>query len=265
MANGRKGGRTTPDPISFGPKRIAEAEGRQGMRTTPIVVIPGRFSAAASALRSRALVTARALSEAVLRAGGEPVTVHPWAPDGRISAEEVGRRLAFADAVLLPGGGDLAPSSYGQDVTHDSVYDVDEEQDAFDLAVAEWALSHEIPTLAICRGTQVVNVSRGGTLLQHMDDPHRHVVHEVAVDADAHLAEAVGQSVTASCFHHQSLDRLGAGLRAVARAEDGTIEAIELEGHHAWFLGVQWHPEDTAATDPRQLAVIRALVEAARG
>jgi putative glutamine amidotransferase len=233
------------------------------MRATPIVAIPGRFSASASALRYRALVTARALSEAVLRAGGEPVTVHPWAPDGTVSADDVARRLSFADAVLLPGGGDLAPTTYGQAVAHDDVYDVDEEQDAFDLAVAAWALRAGMPTLAICRGTQVVNVARGGTLLQHMDDPHRHVVHAVGVDAGSRLASAVGPSVTASCYHHQSLESLGEGVHAVARADDGTVEAIELDGHDAWFLGVQWHPEDTAATDPVQQSLFQALVQAA--
>ena len=235
------------------------------MRATPIVAIPGRFSASAAALRYRALVTARALSEAVLLAGGEPVTVHPWAPGGAVTADDVARRLSFADAVLLPGGGDLAPSAYGQAVTHDDVYDVDEEQDAFDLAVATWALASGVPTLAVCRGTQVVNVARGGTLLQHMDDPHRHVVHAVEVAADSRLAGAVGTSVTASCYHHQSLERLGSGVHAVARADDGTVEAIELDGPSGWFLGVQWHPEDTAATDPTQLALFQALVAAATG
>ncbi len=235
------------------------------MSRTPIVVIPGRFSASASALRYRAVVTARALSEAVLRAGGEPVTVHPWAPDGVVTADEVADRLRFADAVLLPGGGDLSPERYGQQVEHDAVYDVDHEQDGFDLAVAEWALGAGVPLLAVCRGTQVVNVLRGGTLRQHMDDPHRHVVHDVAVDQGSRLAAAVGAQVTASCYHHQAIERLGDGLHVVARAEDGTPEAIELDGHEGWFVGVQWHPEDTADTDPVQLAVVRGLVDAARG
>jgi len=235
------------------------------MSRTPIVVIPGRFSASASALRYRAIVTARALSEAVLRAGGEPITVHPWAPDGIVTVDEVADRLRFADAVLLPGGGDLSPERYGQQVEHDAVYDVDHEQDGFDLAVAEWALGAGVPLLAVCRGTQVVNVLRGGTLRQHMDDPHRHVVHDVAVDEGSRLAAAVGAQVTASCYHHQAIERLGDGLHVVARAEDGTPEAIELDGHDGWFVGVQWHPEDTAETDPVQLAVLRGLVDATRG
>lgn len=234
------------------------------MSRRPLVAIPARFSASASALRYRAVVTARALSEAVLRAGGEPLTVHPWAPDGRVTRQEVADRLGFADAVLLPGGGDLHPATYGETLQSDHVYDVDEEQDAFDLGVADWALAAGVPLLAICRGLQVVNVQRGGALLQHMDSPHRHVVHEVAVEDASRLAAAVGGSITASCYHHQTLSRLGSGLHPVARAEDGTVEAVELDGGDGWFLGLQWHPEDTAADDPQQLAVFAALVEAAR-
>ena len=126
------------------------------MSRTPIVAIPGRFSSSASAHRHRALTTAHALSELVLVAGGEPVTVHPWAPDGVITPEQVGVRLAFVDAVLLPGGGDLDPSRYAAAATHDEVYDVDAEQDAFDLAVAQWAIASGTPLLAVCRGVAIM-------------------------------------------------------------------------------------------------------------
>ena len=233
------------------------------MSQSPIVAIPGRFSASASALRHRALVTARALSEAVLRAGGEPLTMHPWAPGGVVSGDEIDRRLRFADAVLLPGGGDLSPSRYGQRVAHDDVYDVDDEQDAFDLAVARWAIDSGTPLLAICRGMQVVNVALGGDLEQHMVEPHRHVRHAVDVDPGSRLAGVVGVHAEVSCYHHQRVSRLGEGLRAVAHAADGGVEALDLEGAPGWFLAVQWHPEDTAATDPVQQAVFAALVEAA--
>jgi putative glutamine amidotransferase len=235
------------------------------MSKTPIVAIPARFSDSASAHRHRAISTARALSEAVLRAGGEPVTVHPWAPGGSVTPEEVGARLAFADAVLLPGGGDLSPARYGQDVASDDVYDVDDEADAFDLAVARWAVEAGVPLLAVCRGWQVVNVALGGDLEQHMAEPHRHVVHEVAVDQGTLLESVVGPRVQASCFHHQRADRLGGGLVPVARAADGTVEGVELQGARGWFLAVQWHPEDTFGSDPAQLALFRALVDAARG
>ena len=234
------------------------------MNASPIIVIPGRFSAAASALRYQALVTARALSEAVLRAGGEPVTVHPWPPGSKISADDVGRRLAFADAVLLPGGGDLAPSRYEQAAVSDEVYDVDELQDGFDLAVARWALRSGVPLLAICRGMQVVNVACGGTLEQHMEVPHRHVIHPVDIEAGTVLQKTAGSTLPASCYHHQRIRVLGTDLRPVARSADGGIEAVEHERANGWFLGVQWHPEDTAAADPAQHALFAALVAAAR-
>ncbi len=98
-----------------------------------------------------------------------------------------------------------------------------------------------------------------------MDEPHQSVVHEVAVDRASRLETIVGPSLTASCYHHQSLERLGRGLRATARSEDGTVEAIELADEGGWFLGLQWHPEDTAATDPVQHALLASFVEAARG
>ncbi|GAA4732891.1 gamma-glutamyl-gamma-aminobutyrate hydrolase family protein [Phytohabitans rumicis] len=204
--------------------------------TRPLVAIPARFSAHASALRYRAEVAARALVEAVYRAGGEPWIMHP-------DAAEAEQRLARADALLLPGGGDLAPHRYGAAAVHDTVYDVDDAQDAFDLAAARYALAAGLPTLAICRGMQVVNVALGGTLRQHMDGDHRHLVQPVALAPDSALAAAAGvPKVDASCYHHQSVARLGTGLRPVAWAADGTVEALELPGTP--LLAVQWHPED---------------------
>jgi len=234
------------------------------MPRRPLIAIPARFSESASAHRFRAITTARALSEGVLRAGGEPVTVHPWAPDGAVTPKDVGRRLAFVDGVLLPGGGDLDPATYGQSAISDEIYDVDEEQDAFDLAVARWALDAEVPLFAVCRGFHVVNVVLGGDLEQHMLEPHRHVVHDLRVEAGSELADITRTSVAASCFHHQRVSRLGRGLEPTARAADGTIEAAELPGSPAWFLGVQWHPEDTVTTDSAQLALFESLVRAAR-
>ncbi len=245
-------------------------------RGRPLIVIPARFSPSAPVLRYRALVTARALSEAVLRAGGEPLTVHPWWPQGSgpggPDGATVADRLGFADGVLLPGGGDLSPSRYGHVDQHDDVYDVDHEQDDFDLAVADWALATGVPLLAICRGTQAVNVVRGGGLEQHMDSPHRDVVQPVTV-TDPELAAMLGvpaggdtgpAAAQVSCYHHQRLDDLGAGLQVAARADDGTVEAIRATDGDGWFLGVQWHPEDTADTDPAQAALFGALVTHAR-
>ena len=231
----------------------------------PLVLIPSRFSDSASALRYRAEVGARALVEAVFQAGGEPLLLHPHAPGGHADLGEVRDRLAVAEAILLPGGGDL-DSSWSQQCPHPSQYDVDLEQDAFDLAVARVVLESDLPLLAICRGAQAVNVALSGDTIQDMDERgghHRHRVHDVTIEPGSLLAEACGPRIIASCYHHQCIDRLGDGLVATAHAEDGVIEAIELPGRHGWFLGTQWHPEDTAATDPTQAALFSAFVAAA--
>lgn len=234
----------------------------------PLIAVPARFSASASALRYAAEVNARALIEAVWQAGGEPVTLHPHAPGGTASPAEVAGRLARFDGVLLPGGGDLAPHRYGEDEAHESVYDVDDEQDGFDLGVARQALDAGLPLLAICRGLQVVNVALGGTLGQDMGGPdreHRHVVHTVALHEGSLLARGLGSgTVEVSCYHHQQVARLGDGLRVAARAADGTVEALELPGAPGWFTAVQWHPEDTVTRDQAQQALFTAFVDAAR-
>ena len=233
----------------------------------PLILIPARFSESASALRYQADVTARNLVAAVFAAGGEPLVVHPHAPEG-VVPDDIGERLAIADGVLLPGGGDLAARWSGQE-SHETEYDVDEEQDAFDLAVASFALSQGIPLLSICRGTQVVNVGRGGTLIQDMDSHdsqikhHRHHVHDVTVE-ESRLRGIVGQGVEVSCYHHQCIDRLGEDLVVTARSEEGVIEAVEMPSAPGFYVGVQWHPEDTWRTDAKQLALFEALVAAAR-
>ncbi|MFI6797324.1 gamma-glutamyl-gamma-aminobutyrate hydrolase family protein [Streptosporangium canum] len=229
------------------------------MSRRPLIAIPSRFAASTSALRYAAVVTARALADAVHRAGGEPFMMHP------VGAGEAASRLAAADGLLLPGGGDLAPGAYGESVAHDAVYDVDAGQDAFDLAAARHALAAGLPTLAVCRGLQVVNVLLGGRLRQHMEPDHRHVVHPVGVRPGSLLAGVAGvEKIEASCYHHQCASALGEGLVATGHAGDGTVEAAELAGSRGWFLGVQWHPEDTAHADPANQRIFDALVAAAR-
>ncbi|MCQ9180392.1 gamma-glutamyl-gamma-aminobutyrate hydrolase family protein [Streptomyces sp. IBSBF 2953] len=229
--------------------------------TRPLIAVPARFAASASALRHAAEVNARALLEGVWRAGGEPVGLHP-------AESDTARRLARFDGVLLPGGGDLAPHRYGAADAHDSVYDVDDLQDAVDLEVARHCLDLGLPLLAVCRGLQVVNVALGGTLEQDMGGPdrrHRHLVHPVTIRPDTLLERITGvEKAEVSCFHHQRVDVLGEGLRVTARAADGTVEGLELPGARGWFTAVQWHPEDTATDDPVQQALFEALVEASR-
>ncbi|MFC8127620.1 gamma-glutamyl-gamma-aminobutyrate hydrolase family protein [Streptomyces sp. NPDC057302] len=254
-------------------------------RPRPLIALPQRYAASTSALRYEAVVTARALAEAVFRAGGEPFMMLPG-PAGEAAA-----RLARCDGLLLPGGGDMAPWRYGggggdagaQGVqVHGAVYDVDDAQDAFDLALARCALACGLPLLAVCRGLQVVNVALGGSLRQDMgggkdmggdgdgdggrvEGAHRHVVHPVRVAAGSVVARALGgaQSVSVSCFHHQCVERLGRGLVATGWAADGTVEALELPGADGWFAAVQWHPEDTAAADSAQQELFGGLIQAA--
>ncbi|MET8688006.1 gamma-glutamyl-gamma-aminobutyrate hydrolase family protein [Streptomyces sp. NPDC004732] len=228
----------------------------------PLIALPQRYAATTSALRYAAVVTARALADAVFRAGGEPFMMHPGEPD------EAAARLARCAGLLLPGGGDVAPWRYaaGADV-HGTVYDVDDAQDAFDLALAHCALARGLPTLAVCRGMQVVNVALGGTLRQDMGGPeseHRHKVHPVRVAAGSTVARLLGAAKTeASCYHHQCVDLPGRGLVPTAWAADGTIEALELPDGEGWFASVQWHPEDTAAVDAGQQGLFGGLVRAA--
>src|SRR5262249_30865965 len=99
-------------------------------------------------------------------------------------------------------------------------------------------------------------------LEQHMDVPHTHQVHEIRTEPGNVLAETIGRQTSVSCFHHQRVRRLGDGLRVAARADDRTVEAATRPDGPGWFLGIQWHPQDTAADDPAQLALFSALVNA---
>jgi putative glutamine amidotransferase len=205
--------------------------------------------------------------EAVLRAGGQPVIVN--------DARDPKALMARVDALILTGGPDLDPARYGE-AAHPSVYGVDRADDDFECALAEAATIRSVPTLAICRGIQILNVARGGTLHQHIaDDPgvpaHGQPGvaggarrHEVTLDKDSLVADVMGATtVTASCHHHQAIAKLGDGLRVVGRAHDKIVEALELDGQ--FLLAVQWHPEDTADEDPAQQRLFDALVRKAGG
>jgi putative glutamine amidotransferase len=235
----------------------------------PLVAITGRRLGRTDRWPyTRALVAPRGYSEAVTRAGGIPALIDPVGDPAGL--------LDRFDGLVLTGGPDLDPATYGQDA-HEKTYGVDAEIDAFEEALALDAIARELPTLAICRGLQLLDVALGGTLYQHIGDapgvdPHGRPgepegghVHEVTIDAGTLLAKVMGTTrVTSTCHHHQAVDTLGTGLRVVARADDGIVEALELEGAGGWLLAVQWHPEDTAATDPAQQHLFDALVTESR-
>lgn len=193
--------------------------------------------------------------DAVRAAGGVPVLLAP----GESDAAEL---LARLDGLVLSGGGDLHPKHSGAD-GHGSVYGTCEERDEFEVALVRAAIAAGLPTLAICRGLQVLNVARGGTLHGHLPDvvgehtPHRAsqlepTSHPVRLAPASALARVLDRAALASVpsWHHQAIDRLGAGLMPVAWAADGVIEAIEAEDAPG-LVAVQWHPElDIASGAP---------------
>ena len=190
--------------------------------------------------------------EAVLRAGGVPMMLSGQCPD---CAE---RWLDVVDAVVLIGGGDINPAEFGS-TGHETIYNLSAERDAMELALMRALLVRPKPVLAICRGMQILNTVLGGTLHVHLPDvvgesvlhrapPRDPISHGIQVAADSELAKVIGEQVHTASWHHQAIQQLGKGLKAVAWAPDGVIEAVELEGRQD-VLAVQWHPEITAAED----------------
>jgi putative glutamine amidotransferase len=207
--------------------------------------------------------------QAVERAGGLPVALPP------LNSDAVRPLLSRLSGVCLSGGPDLDPSFYGAE-PHPELGPREPELDAFELAVAREADALGIPVLGICRGCQVLNVARGGTLHQHLPDAYgtgvehrqvrggRETTHTVRVTPGSRLAGilADGEELAVNSFHHQGADRLGRGLRPVAYAADGSVEGLEDPGS-LLALGVQWHAE-TLIDRPEHLRLFEALVDAAQ-
>ncbi|MBV8162556.1 MAG: gamma-glutamyl-gamma-aminobutyrate hydrolase family protein [Acidimicrobiia bacterium] len=203
--------------------------------------------------------------ESVERAGGIPVVLPVVDP------EDVPGMLDALHGVVMTGGGDVQPSLYGATPAPET-HNVDPRRDAFDIALLREALDREIPVLAICRGMQVANVALGGTLVQHVPavtglhhDQHKHGhegVHRVKIESDSHLAEALGETeLDVNSIHHQAVLEAAPGSRAVAWADDGTVEAFEIEGNRH-LVAVQWHPE-LLEDWPEQQGLFRQLVHRA--
>ncbi len=204
--------------------------------------------------------------ESVERAGGLPVVLPV------IDPEAVPGLVRAVDALLLTGGGDVQPARYGAKPI-DETRGVDPARDDFEIRLLEVAMECDLPLLATCRGMQLLNVALGGSLIQHVPDATgqnhdrvdvwREPVHRVKVEPDSHLAEALGRTeVEVNSIHHQAVDEPAPGTRAVAWADDGTVEAIELEGS-PHVVSVQWHPE-LLEDRPEHQGLFRQLVEQAR-
>ncbi|MFN2452470.1 MAG: gamma-glutamyl-gamma-aminobutyrate hydrolase family protein [Candidatus Dormibacteria bacterium] len=200
--------------------------------------------------------------EAIRQGGGVPILLPP-VPD---AADALVRHL---DGLVLAGGNDIDPASYGAR-PHPATRNTRPERDAAELALVRAALARTLPVLGICRGMQLLNVARGGDLIQHLPDlvgderhqprPGHFAEHPVVPEPGSHLAAVLGAGTEVASCHHQGIGRLGDGLVVGGRAPDGVIEAIEMPGR-AFVLGVQWHPEEHAHRDAR---LFTALVEATR-
>jgi gamma-glutamyl-gamma-aminobutyrate hydrolase PuuD len=200
---------------------------------------------------------------AVERAGGRALLVPP-------SVGGVDETLDALDGLILSGGADLDPALYGQE-PHAETDPVDEERDGAELALLRGALERDLPVLAICRGSQVLNVAFGGDLVQHLpevlgDDRHRETPgtfaeHEVQIAGGSRLGRVLGPRAAVKSHHHQGIGRIGEGLAVTAHAEDGTVEAVE-EPSRRFAVGVLWHPE--AGDDARLFAELVAEAAAYR-
>ncbi|WP_299847155.1 gamma-glutamyl-gamma-aminobutyrate hydrolase family protein [uncultured Roseovarius sp.] len=207
-------------------------------------------------------------AEAVRRAGGIPVLL----PPGENAIADLIERL---DGFVFSGGADIDPTRYGGTPDHPDLLPFSPDRDAYEFALVR-ALSTqgETPCLFICRGMQVLNVALGGTLHPHIPDIRDQDIHRgpgggwteqpVAIKPDTRLHTAM-QTDQASPFsgHHQAVNEVAPGLRVSATAPDSIIEALE-RPDHSFFLGVQWHPEVSAATDETQQRIFDALIRAAR-
>jgi putative glutamine amidotransferase len=197
---------------------------------------------------------------AVEAAGGRALLVPP-------SMEGIDETLDALDGLLFSGGSDLDPEIYRQEA-HAETDGVVPERDRAEIALLEAALERDMPVLAVCRGSQVLNVARGGDLVQHLpdvvgDEKHKHTPgvfadHDVDLVSGTRVQQILGDHAPVKSHHHQGYGQLGAGLREAARADDGTIEAVE-DPSRRFALGVLWHPE--AGED---FALFEALVEEAR-
>jgi putative glutamine amidotransferase len=207
--------------------------------------------------------------QAIEEAGGLPVLI-PISVN-RDTLRGIYDRL---DGVLLPGGGDVRPSVYGQE-THPATDNISDARDLLEIQLARWAVDDNMPLFGICRGHQVINVALGGTLIQdipsqiggkvphNITEPRSYRAHEVEIDPSSRLAGILGGTrFQVNSLHHQSIQMAAPEVCVTAYAPDGVAEALEMP-HKNFVLSVQWHPEDFYREDSAMQRLFRAFIEAA--
>lgn len=228
--------------------------------STPLIGIPGRHSPEARGHRTAVVSGGRLYADAIERAGGIPMLMPPTHQLSSIHAA-----IDRCDGLVLLGGGDVSPNHYGQ-TERAQLFGVDAALDEYEIQVIRYALQRDIPILAICRGHQVLNVALGGTLIQHLESTpdHRDTMHEVQLVPQSLPARAMStHAPLVHSFHHQAIDQVAKDLQVVGTHHDGTIEAVQ-HTTARWVIGVQWHPEDTADSDPAQQGLFNELVQQAK-
>jgi putative glutamine amidotransferase len=210
-------------------------------------------------------------TDAVQRSGGTPILLPP------VAIGEAPRIIDRIDGLVLSGGGDIDPSFYDGKL-HDDMYAIDPRRDEWEFALIREAQRRKLPTLAICRGLQVLNVALGGTLIEDIPSEvgsQDHSIHgpevvdchqTVRIEAETLVARAIG--ATEACvnsIHHQAVRQVAPGLRAAGWTDDGIVEVLDPDDHSWPLLAVQWHPEYLAVNDDEaSLALFMSLVKSAR-
>ncbi|MFQ5676210.1 MAG: gamma-glutamyl-gamma-aminobutyrate hydrolase family protein, partial [bacterium] len=205
--------------------------------------------------------------DSVRQAGGLPIALTP-------GETRIDRLPNLIDGLIFAGGEDIDPAKYNGNASHPSVTGVDAERDSFELALAEHILATSLPTLGICRGSQLLTLATGGTLIEHMPDEfgnaivHRgadgeEVDHQVQIQPKSRLAQIVGTTnLTVKSKHHQGMRTIPDAWEIAAHAPDGSVEALEHRSH-PWMIAVLWHPE-MSPRDNNNQNIFKALIEASR-
>lgn len=201
---------------------------------------------------------------AVRQAGGIPIVL----PNGTGGPEEIARYLQLVDGLIMPGGADIPPSEWGEEI-HPTTRLLDENRFLFEKQlINRWIKETGKPLLGICLGSQWINVAHGGSLVQDIPSEfnvnHKEVTHQVQLQPDSRLRKIFGEdSFEVNSLHHQAVRKVGEGLRVVAKSPDGIIEATETTNPDRFLIGVQWHPEKLIEQDPKQAKIFAAFIAAA--
>lgn len=238
-----------------------------GIATQTLEAVPGKLP--------HCYIMGQRYVRVVASAGAVPWLI-PLLPDDPATLRSIYEHL---DGLFLTGGVDVDPANYGEE-RHELCDRSDPARDRTEITLIRWALADKKPILGVCRGIQVINVARGGSLYQHVADQHPRAIkhdyfptateysrdylaHPVSVEADSRLGRLLGESSLAvNSMHHQGIKRLAPGLRASAFAPDGLIEGVE-SANGTYLIGVQWHPEELAEAHAPMRRLFTDFVEKA--